>query len=77
MPVKNGDLATLTFDPPSWFGFSSALTRLILARLYGPEHYATLKQRYAGEFEDLDEDKLARVRRLIAYLDHQGTLPAL
>jgi hypothetical protein len=75
--LKKNEKDRRSFDPPSWFGFSSALTGLILARLYGPEHYATLKQRYAGEFEDLDEDKLARVRRLIAYLDHQGTLPAL
>jgi hypothetical protein len=75
--LKKNERDRRSFDPPSWFGYSSALTGLILARLYGPEHYATLKQRYVGEFEDLDEDKLARVRRLIAYLDQQGTLPVL
>lgn len=70
--LRTNEKDPVSFEPPNWFGYSSALTGLILARLYGPEHYATLKQRYAGEFKDLDEDKLARARRLIAYLDHQG-----
>lgn len=75
--VKKNEKDRRNFDPPSWFGFSSALTGLILARLFGSEHYADLKQRYAGEFEDLDDDNLKRLKRLIAYLDSQGALPAL
>ncbi len=75
--LKKNEKDRRSFDPPSWAGFSSALTGLILARLYGPEHYAALKQRYAGEFEGLDEDKSACAKRLIAYLDQLGALPAL
>ncbi|GGY30077.1 hypothetical protein [Paludibacterium paludis] len=75
--LKKNEKDRRSFDPPSWFGFSSALTGLILARLYSPEDYPGLKQRYAGEFEGLDEEKLSRGKRLIAYLDQPGVLPPL
>ncbi len=75
--LKKNEKDRRNFDPPGWKGYSSALTGLILARLYGQEHYAKLKERYAHEFEDLDEETLMRAKRLIAYLDHQGELPAL
>jgi hypothetical protein len=75
--LRTNEKDRVSFEPPSWFGYSSALTGLILARLFGPEHYATLKQRYSGEFKDLNEDKLARANRLISYLDHQDPLPTL
>lgn len=75
--LKKNEKDRRSFDPPSWFGFSSALTGLILARLHSPEHYPGLKQRYAGEFDGLDEEKLSRAKRLIAYLDQPGVLPPL
>ncbi|MEF3067108.1 hypothetical protein [Pandoraea apista] len=75
--LKKNEKDRRSFDPPTWFGCSSALTCMILARLYSPDHYASLKLRYAGEFEGVDEDKLSRAKRLIAYLDQPGTLPPL
>jgi hypothetical protein len=55
--------------PPGWTGHSSALGALILARLYGPEHYRALKKRYAPIFKPLVPDLKERAMRLIAYLD--------
>jgi len=75
--LKKNEKDRRSFDPPSWSGYSSALTGLILARLHGAEHYEALKRRYAGEFADLDPDTLARANRLIAYLDQPGPLPLL
>jgi hypothetical protein len=56
-------------DPPGWKGHSSALGALILARLYGPEHYAALKKRYAPVFAPLIPDLKAKAMRLISYLE--------
>jgi hypothetical protein len=75
--LKKNEKDRRSFDPPSWSGYSSALTGLILARLHGPEHYASLKQRYSSEFVGLREDTLARIDRLIQYLDQPDPLPAL
>ncbi|MEW9900654.1 hypothetical protein ABWL39_18725 [Chitinivorax sp. PXF-14] len=75
--LKKNEKDRRSFDPPSWFGCSSALTGLILARLYSPGYFPSLKQRYAGEFEGLDEEKLSRGKRRIAYLDQPETLPPL
>jgi hypothetical protein len=66
-----------SFDPPSWFGASSALTGLILARLHGPIHYSSLKQRYSVQFADLGQEKLERVSRLLGYLELSDPLPPL
>ena len=76
--LKKNHKSRTDFDPPVWSGYNaaSALTGLILARLYGQEHYETLKRRYAGEFSDLDEDMLKRANNLIAYLDQPDPLPA-
>lgn len=67
--LKKNEKDRKSFDPPSWFGYSSALTGLILARLHAPEHYVALKQRYSDHFDGLDADTLARTKKLIAYLD--------
>ena len=56
-------------DPPGWTGHGSALGALILARLYGPEHYPALKKRYAPIFAPLIPDIKKRATRLISYLD--------
>jgi hypothetical protein len=66
-----------SFEPPSWFGLSSALTGLILARLHAPERYEALKLRYRPQFSEADPSTLARAERLIAYLDQPDPLPAL
>ena len=73
---KNEDDKT-SFDPPSWYGHTSALTALILARLYAPEHFEPLKQRYRRQFEGLDSETLAQSHRLLAYLEKSDPLPEL
>ena len=75
--IKKNEKNRRSFSPPSWHGYSSALTALILARLYEPNNYEPLKKRYWGEFEDLDQEKMKRVLRLIEYLDLPDPLPEL
>ena len=75
--LKKNEKDSKSFDPPSWFGASSALTCLILARLHGPTHYPSLKQRYSVQFSDLDQETFERASRLIAYLDLPDPLPPL
>ena len=77
--LKKNEKSRTNFDPPVWSGYSaaSALTGLILARLHGPQHYETLKRRYAGEFAALDAETLARTDRLIHYLEQPNPLPEL
>jgi hypothetical protein len=75
--INKNEKDRTSFAPPSWHGYSSALTALILARLYEPNHYQSLKQRYRGEFEGLDEDKAKRVQQLIQYLDLSDPLPVI
>lgn len=58
-----------TTDALAWKGWTSAATGLIYARLYRPEHYATLKQRYARIFAPLLPEYKEQVTRLLAYLD--------
>ncbi len=52
------------------YDFSSALSGLILARLYGREHYEPLKRRYKFFFEPLRPETKEKALKLIAYLDH-------
>lgn len=75
--IKKNEKDRRSFSPPRWHGYSSALTALILARLYEPNNYEPLKKRYWGEFEDLDQEKMKRVLRLIEYLDLPNPLPEL
>jgi hypothetical protein len=75
--VRKNESDRRSFDPPTWFGVSSALTGLILARLHDPAHYASLKQRYSAQFLDLGHERLERANRLLAYLDLPDPLPAL
>jgi hypothetical protein len=65
-----------TTDALSWHGCSSAAMGLIYASLFGREHFAGLKQRYAQIFEPLLPEYKDQVRRLLAYLD-QKRLQAL
>jgi hypothetical protein len=75
--IKKNEKDRRSFSPPSWHGYSSALTVLILARLYEPQNYEPLKKRYWGAFEDLDTETMKRALRLIEYLDLPDPLPAL
>ncbi|TVO52660.1 hypothetical protein [Denitromonas halophila] len=75
--IRTNEKDPTSFAPPTWHGYSSALTALILARLYESSHYKSLKHRYSGEFEGLDEEKMKRVQRLLEYLDLPDPLPAL
>jgi hypothetical protein len=56
--------------------YSSALDGLILARLYGREHYESLKRRYQFFFDPLMPSIKEKALRLIAYLD-DDPLPVL
>jgi hypothetical protein len=73
--LKKNERDRKSFDPPSWFGCSSALTGLIVARLHVPDQYAALKQRYRDQFDGLDDDTLSRAKKLIAYLDQPQLAP--
>lgn len=75
--LKKDEKDPTSFEPPSWFGASSALIGLILARLHEPEQYQPLKERYRAEFDGLDGDRLSRANRLIKYLDQPDPLPSL
>lgn len=77
MYLKKDENDPRSFDPPGWSGASSALTGLILARLYAPEHYAAMKVRYQPQFVGLTPETLQRAERLIAYLDQSDPLPPL
>jgi len=61
---------------PGWFGYSSALGALALARLHGPAHYGELKQRYMSYIRPLIPEIRDRAMDLISYLD-QEPLPPL
>jgi len=67
LPYDENDVHSC--DPPGWHGHSSALGALILARLYGPEHYAALKKRYAPIFRPLIPEIKERAMRLVSFLD--------
>jgi len=54
---------------PSWFGYSSALTGLTLARLHGRNHYEGLRRRYSEIFAALSGDTKEKALKIIAYLD--------
>lgn len=73
--LKKNEKDRKSFDPPSWFGYSSALTGLILARLHEPEQYAALKQRYSDQFDGLDDDTSTRAKKLVAYLEQRQLVP--
>lgn len=73
--LKKNEKDRKSFDPPSWFGYSSALTGLILARLHRPEQYGALKQRYSVQFDGLDDDTSTRAKKLVAYLDQPQLAP--
>jgi hypothetical protein len=75
--LKKDENDRRSFDPPSWFGLSSALTGLILARLYAPERYDAMKTRYQPQFDGVGAIKLERAKRLMAYLDQPDPLPLL
>jgi hypothetical protein len=60
-----------TTDVLAWKGWTSAATGLIYARLYGPSHYAALKQRYARIFVPLLPEYKFQVTRLLEYLDQE------
>jgi hypothetical protein len=66
-----------TTDVLTWHGWNSAATGLIYARLYGPEHYTGLKQRYARIFAPLLPEYKNQMNGLLAYLDkeHIEALP--
>jgi hypothetical protein len=63
-------------DTTGAYSWTTALTGLTLARLYGPEHYQILKHRYRFFFIPLRLEFKERATKLIAYLD-QDPLPAL
>jgi hypothetical protein len=75
--LKKNERDRTSFDPPSWSGYSSALTVLVLSRLHGPRHYDLLKQRYSNQFDGLRDLTLGRANGLIAYLDNPDPLPPL
>jgi hypothetical protein len=54
---------------PSWFGYSSALCGLILARLHGRNHYEGLRRRYWKIFAPLIPDIKEKALKIMAYLD--------
>jgi hypothetical protein len=56
--------------------YSTALSGLILARLYAREHYEPLKQRYQHFFDPLRPETKVKALNLIAYLD-SDPLPSL
>ncbi|MDJ0908198.1 MAG: hypothetical protein QNI99_03325 [Woeseiaceae bacterium] len=64
------------FELPNWRGCKSAVSGLVLARLYRPKVYKKLKRRYKRQFREItDDDKKKRVKRLIAYLDRKELTP--
>jgi hypothetical protein len=63
------------FALPAWSGYGSALTGLILARLYAPENYAELKVRYHPIIDPLLPEYKERAMKLIAYLDQEELTP--
>jgi hypothetical protein len=65
-----------TTDVLSWNGWGSAVTGLIFAKLYGPEHYVSLRERYSRIFVPLLPEYKEQVLNLLAYLD-QDPLPPL
>jgi hypothetical protein len=60
-----------TTDVLAWKGWTSAATGLIYARLYGPQYYSDLKQRYERIFAPLLPEYKTQVTRLLAYLDQE------
>ncbi|WP_029922628.1 hypothetical protein [Nevskia soli] len=56
--------------------YNTALSGLILARLYGREHYEPLKRRYQHFIEPLMPELKEKALKLIAYLD-SDPLPSL
>ena len=67
-----------SFDLPFWYGYDSAITGLILSRLFAREHYPALRRRYERLFDAQvsDPEENRRISELCSYLD-QDTLPAL
>jgi hypothetical protein len=51
------------------YDYSTALSGLILARLYGREHYEPLKRRYQHFIDPLRPETKEKALKLIAYLD--------
>lgn len=73
---KRDETKPKSCELPVWYGFDSAMTALILARLYAPQYYEELKDRYAPIFAPLGDypERKQRVSRLFFYLDAESLL---
>ncbi|MCH2157630.1 MAG: hypothetical protein MK096_02475 [Oleiphilaceae bacterium] len=71
--VDKNDFMTLDHSLLSWNGYITATKGLILSRLYAPEYYELLKERYEPVFsnEPLKQETLDNIARLIDYLDQE------
>ena len=70
--VEKNETDSSDLNLPAWHGYSSAVTGLILSKLYAPKYYETLKKRYEALFEKelSQEETRAKVDALISHLEN-------
>lgn len=62
-----------SFELPKWYGIQSAMTGIILARLFAPQHYDELLKRYRPLIDRLEAnpEKYERAKKLLSYLESE------